>query len=282
MKAIVFAGGLGTRLSKLIINYNKHLLPLVNQATVIELNLSLLKQSGIKEVLLLINPNEKDIFNNFLKKSKFTKNIHVEIFETKEAPPISFLKLLLLSENFISNEDFLVLFGDNYFSDDSLNLIKKVIESPKDKNYLFLSHSNRPDLFGVPTILDNKIVKIVEKPKKVESNIVVTGLSKYSSNIFPIINNLLKKVSCKGLLTDLNNKLISENNLHFINNSNIWFDTGSIENYLIVRNMLVSKTSNTSLDEDLKRFKEIISDESSFQKFKEIINKAQRCNNDIS
>lgn len=92
---------------------------------------------------------------------------------------------------------------------------------------------NDPERFGVATIsrCPDKIVKIVEKPKKPESNLAVTGIYFYDRRVFEIIR--MCKPSGRGELeiTDVNNYYVDAGQMQFVTMDGWWTDAGTHESY---------------------------------------------------
>ena len=99
----------------------------------------------------------------------------------------------------------------------------------KTKNCIVTTKNNNPENFGVIKYENNKIIDIVEKPKKFISDIIVTGLYTYENKCIEIAKNL--KPSKRGELeiSDLNSYLIQKNMLKTLDlgRGTVWFDAGT-------------------------------------------------------
>jgi len=88
--------------------------------------------------------------------------------------------------------------------------------------------------------MNNKIIKIIEKPKKTNSNLAVTGLYFFDNNVIKYSESL--KPSKRGELeiTDLLNKYLKTKKLkaEFIGRGGTWLDTGSIEDFYNATNFV--------------------------------------------
>jgi glucose-1-phosphate thymidylyltransferase len=93
-------------------------------------------------------------------------------------------------------------------------------------------------------------LSIEEKPKVPKSNLAVTGLYIYDSEVFKVIDTL--KPSGRGELeiTDVNNYYIHEGSMGFSKLDGFWSDAGSFESLLRASNMVKSMRSDAMEDLD--------------------------------
>ena len=97
---------------------------------------------------------------------------------------------------------------------------------------IFLKRVKNPGEYGVAETRGNRIIKIVEKPKKPKSDLAVIGLYMYDNRVFDIIKTL--KPSKRGELeiTDVNNAYIREGLMSYSIIRGGWADAGeSIDAY---------------------------------------------------
>lgn len=262
MKAVIFAGGMGTRLSELIGNFNKQLLPMGKEPIIIKSLLQLYK-GGIDEFIIMTDKEWIDCFHSlFNNKNVIDKEIFfcIKIQACKEKG-LPLLDILDEASSFIGQEEFLLYLGDNLFIESPEILIKKLINTT-NINLIVLANAIHPENFGVPTIVNSKIKQIIEKPTNPSSNLVVTGIAKYTNEIYEIIRFLIRKNAPHRDLTSLHNILIKNNKLdHTIWNGK-WFDIGTIESYKMaltsmrkLNKGLLSFSENHSISNILKKYK---------------------------
>ena len=134
------------------------------------------------------------------------------------------------------------------------------ISSKKFQNggIIFLNKVINPLDYGVAIIKDNKIKKIIEKPKTKKSNLAVTGLYLYDKNVSNIAKKLKPSKRNELEITDLNNFYNKEYKLDYVelNSSSVWFDAGTTNSLLQAsqyiqaiqgrNNLLVSSPEETS------------------------------------
>ncbi len=111
MKGIILAGGAGTRLSPLTQVVSKQLLPVYDKP-VIFYSLSTLLHAGVNEVLVITNPENLQDFQNLLGAgSELGISIEYEV----QNSPRGVAEALLIGRNFLSDENFWLILGDNLF-----------------------------------------------------------------------------------------------------------------------------------------------------------------------
>lgn len=257
MKAVVFAGGRGSRLSKLLGGFNKHLLPMGREA-VIEVGLSSLRKGGITELLIITNHGWQDAFDFLLKEKGGNFFSHVEIKASK-SPDLPLAEVLYDAKDFTEKEDFLLFLGDNLFVGPIEKKIKYLIRE-KDSSKIILSYASDPSRFGIPVFRNTKIEYIIEKPAMVQSPWVVTGLARYTPEVYKTIEFLLMEKFSRPDLTEMHNILISEEKLKYSFWNETWFDIGTPDAYIKSIITLGKKKDIQSLFSNCNLFSEIIFD----------------------
>ena len=220
-KGVILAGGRGTRLLPLTKITNKHLLPIFN-LPMIEYPLKTLLQAGIKDILIVSGREHAGDFIEYLGDGK---DYGVTFSYKVQAEAGGIAQALLLAEDFADGDSVTVVLGDNVFEDN----FKKQIKSFKEGATVFLKEVPDPERFGVATLKGSKVTKIVEKPKKPESNFITTGLYQYDSEVFKIIKKL--KPSWRGELelTDVNNAYIKKGQMKAEMVNGFWSDAGTFD-----------------------------------------------------
>ena len=237
-KGIILAGGSGTRLSPLTKSTNKQLLP-IHDKPMIFYPLSVMMLANIRKILMIVNPGQIENFKNLLGNgSRFGIDIKYKIQDKPRGLPDAFN----LGRSFINKENVALILGDNFFYGQSLT--KKFEKSSSYSNgaTIFLKEVTEPENYGVAKINKNKIVKIIEKPKKFISSNAITGLYFFDKNVCDYASKL--KPSKRGELEiiDLINEYKKRNKLKFeiIGRGAIWSDAGKIEDLSNISNYVRS------------------------------------------
>ena len=237
-KGIILAGGSGTRLSPLTKSVNKQLLP-INDKPMIFYPLSVMMLANIRDILLIVNPGQKNNFNNLLGNgSRFGVKIEYIVQDKPRGLPDAFV----LGKKFINNQNVALILGDNFFYGQSLAKILEKSSQHKNGAKIFLKEVTKPENYGVAKIKRNKIVKIIEKPKKFISNQAITGLYFFDKSVVKFSETLKPSKRGEVEITDLIKKYHKIKKLNFeqIGRGAIWSDAGKIKDLNNVSNYVKS------------------------------------------
>ena len=229
-KGIILAGGLGTRMSPLTKAVNKQLLPLYDKPLIFY-PLSVLMLAGIKNILIIVNKGQLNQFRKILPEKNY---LGIKIQYKEQLKPGGLPQAFTIGEKFIGKDCVSLILGDNFFYGQSLTKIFKKSSNLKRGAQVFLHPVKNPNLYGVATINRfKKVIKLVEKPKKSNSNLAVTGLYVFDSQVIKFTKKL--KVSKRGELEiiDLLNTYKRKNLLkaEFIGRGGSWLDTGNVKDF---------------------------------------------------
>lgn len=228
MKAIILAGGKSTRLYPLTKVLSKHFLPIFDKP-MIYYPLSVILLAGIREILIIVNPKEKSLFEELLGDGT---RLGVSIsYETQDSPR-GIADAFIVGEQFIADESVCLILGDNLFYGQDLTRLMQQAINIKDRAVIFAYHVSDPKSFGVVEFdKDFNVTSLEEKPLIPKSNNVVPGLYFYPNSVVKVAKSL--KPSKRGELeiTSVNNWFLKNNELVAIpmGRGMTWLDTGSPE-----------------------------------------------------
>jgi glucose-1-phosphate thymidylyltransferase len=228
MKGIILHGGHGTRLRPLTHTGPKQLLPIANKA-MSNYALDDLLDAGIKDIAIIIG----DIYPEKVKEFYGDGNKHgANITYIYQQKPAGIAQAIGLCRAFVGNDKFVVYLGDNILRGGIKRYTHHFNQSNSDA-LILLCEVKDPSRFGIATISNDKIIRIVEKPKNPESNLAVIGVYFLTPDIFPIINAL--KPSWRGELEiteALQNLLTNGRKIVYDRVTGWWKDTGTPEDIL--------------------------------------------------
>lgn len=268
MKGIILAGGTGTRLYPITKVISKQLTPLYDKP-MIYYPLATLIESGIKEILIITTPEDKERFQELLGNGS---DYGITIEYKEQAKPEGLAQAFIIGEDFIGNDSVVLTLGDNVFT--GINLINKIKKASKNGATIFGVEVDNPERFGVIEINDNKVYSIEEKPKNPKSNIAITGLYIFDNKVIEIAKKIKPSKRNELEITDVINEYLKENklNVELLNKNDKWFDTGTpeslfeatqyIRNYQIKNNKQIgnieekSYLNNNITKEQLKQLAE--------------------------
>jgi len=240
MKGIILHGGHGTRLRPLTHSGPKQLLPIANKP-MSEYCVESMIQAGIKEIAIIIGGvGYEKVREYYGTGEKYCIKFHY----IKQDSPKGIAHAIRLCKDFIGNEKFLVFLGDNIIQKSIKEYAENFINQNIDASIL-LCKVDEPSRFGIAEVKDEKIVKIIEKPKNPTSDLAVTGIYFLTPLIFDIIDNLKPSWRNELEITDALQMLLEKNyGIKYDIITNYWKDTGTPED-IIHANKVILENSET-------------------------------------
>ncbi len=237
MKGIILAGGSATRLKPLTKVTNKHLLPIYDKP-MIYYPIETLIKAGIKDIMIV---SGKGHAGHFLELLRSGKEFGARFSYAVQEKPGGIAQALALCEDFADNDKIVVILGDNILEN---GITKPVRDFKKQKRgaKIILKQVSNPKSFGVAQLVKDKIVKIVEKPKRPKSDLAVIGVYMYDKQVWQVTKTL--KPSARGELeiTDVNNFYVKQKTMTFNILKGWWGDGGeSFDSLLEVGNLVAKK-----------------------------------------
>jgi len=233
MKAVILAGGFGTRLRPLTCTRPKLLFPIGNKP-LLDWTLERLAKNGIKEVILAVN-YMADAFIQRYGESSFG----MKISYSREDKPLGTGGPIKRAEKLIGHEeDFLVLNGDVFTDINYKKLVKKHREDGAIATIAIYKVAD-PSRYGVVEITErNRVTRFVEKPTRemAPSNMVNAGIYVFNPKIFDYIPED-RSVSTEH---EIFPKLADEGNLYGYFFEGMWVDIGKPEDYLEANKLLLN------------------------------------------
>ena len=229
-KGIILAGGKGTRMSPLTKAVNKQLLPIYDKPLIFY-PLSILMLAKIKDILIIVNKGQLDQYKKIIPNGD---NLGIKINYLEQAEPKGLPEAFIIGDKFIGKENVALILGDNFFY--GQNLSRLLLSSTKLKSgaKIILHKVVRPELYGVAkTNKKNKIIKIIEKPKKFISDLAITGLYFFDNKVVNYAKKLKPSKRGEIEIVDLLNFYKKRNKLHadLIGRGGAWLDTGSMDDF---------------------------------------------------
>jgi glucose-1-phosphate thymidylyltransferase len=237
-KGIILAGGTGSRLRPITFSTNKQLLPLYDKP-LIYYPLSTLMLANIRNILIIVN---KGMISNFKKLLSDGSDFGIKIHYKEQEKPSGIPEAFIIAKEFIKNNKVVLILGDNFYHGKGFTGLLNGAKKIKSGCCLFLKDVNKPQNYGVAVIKNNKIKKIIEKPKKYLSSKAITGIYFFDSKIVNISKNLKPSKRGETEIVDAIKKYLKSGNIDFkeIGRGSVWSDVGKIEDLFNVANYINS------------------------------------------
>ena len=240
MKAIVLHGGHGTRLRPLTHTGPKQLLPIANKP-MSQYCIESIKETGINEIAIIVGGVGSNKVREYYGSGE---RFGVSFTYIEQDKPKGIAHAIRLCKEFVNNEKFLVFLGDNIVQRSIADFTSNFKKSEFDATILLCEVDN-PSRFGIAAIENNKITKILEKPKDPPSNLAVTGIYFLTPIIFDVIDNLKPSGRNELEITDALDILLEKNhNISFEMITEYWKDTGTPEDILNANRQVLEHICN--------------------------------------
>ena len=224
LKGVILAGGLGSRLMPLTKVTNKHLLPIYDRP-MIHYPIECLVKGGVQDILIVTGG---DSAGHFLKLLGDGREFGARIYYAYQQGEGGIADALRLAEAFVAGGRMAVVLGDN--------LVERTIKPTVDRYHkqkrgarILLKRVPDPERFGVAEVKGDKVVGIVEKPKKPKSDLAVTGIYFYDDQVFDIIRTLQPSGRGELEITDVNNAYLERGQLEWDELEGWWSDAGTFQ-----------------------------------------------------
>ena len=236
-KAILLAGGAGTRLYPLTKIVCKQLLPVYDKPMICY-PLATLMLGGLREILVISTSKDVPMLRDFLGDGS-RLGIRLEYAEQPE--PKGIAQAFLIGADFVGDRGAVLILGDNIFYG-NLDFFRSALAIERGA-CIFGYQVRDPERYGVVEFgLDGRVISLEEKPKKPKSQYAVPGLYVYDQQVVEYCKSLVPSARGELEITDLNLIYLRQESLHvrLLGRGMAWLDTGTQTSLLEAANYIAT------------------------------------------
>jgi glucose-1-phosphate thymidylyltransferase len=236
-KAILLAGGAGTRLFPITKIVCKQLLPVYDKPMICY-PLATLMLGGLREVLIISTPKDLPMLRDYLGDGA---HLGIRLEYAEQAKPEGIAQAFLVGAKFIGDSGASLILGDNIFYG-KLDFYREALAL--DHGACVFGYQVRdPERYGVVEFDKNgKAISLEEKPKKPKSHFAVPGLYVYDGQVVDLCRTLRPSARGEFEITDLNLLYLKRKELHvkLLSRGMAWLDTGTQTSLLEAGNYIAT------------------------------------------
>ena len=236
-KAILLAGGAGTRLFPLTKIVCKQLLPVYDKPMICY-PLATLMLGGLRNILIISTPKDIPMLRDFLGDGS---QLGIAISYAEQPRPDGIAQAFLIGANFIDGSGVSLILGDNIFYG-KLDFYREALAIEKGA-CIFGYQVRDPERYGVVEFGDDgRAISLEEKPKSPKSQFAVPGLYVYDEQVVDICRTLQPSARGELEITDLNRVYLQRNQLfvRLLGRGMAWLDTGTQTSLLEAGNYIAT------------------------------------------
>lgn len=242
MKGLILSGGKGTRLRPITHTSAKQLVPVANKP-VLFYGLEALVAAGIRNIGIVVGETQAEIRAAVGDGSRWGASItYIE-----QDAPRGLAHAVLISEQFIARDPFVMYLGDNLLNRGITQFVER-FERESPAAQILLARVPDPQMFGVAELNDGRVVRLIEKPKTPKSDLALVGVYMFGPEVFTSVKRIKPSFRNELEITDAIQDLIDrslEVRPHIV--EGWWKDTGKLED-MLEANRLILDTLERRVD----------------------------------
>ena len=236
-KAILLAGGAGTRLYPLTKIVCKQLLPVYDKPMICY-PLATLMLGGVRDILVISTPKDLPMLRDFLGDGS---RLGIRLEYAEQAEPKGIAQAFLIGADFIGNDGATLILGDNIFYG-KLDFFREAL-ALESGACIFGYQVRDPERYGVVEFSPNgRVISLEEKPARPKSHYAVPGLYVYDGGVVDRCRSLRPSARGELEITDLNLLYLRDHTLHvrLLGRGMAWLDTGTQTSLLEAANYIAT------------------------------------------
>lgn len=228
MKALVLAGGSGTRLRPITYTSAKQLVPLANKP-ILFYGIEAIANAGIKDVGIIVGETRDEVMGAVGDGSRWG----IDVTYIPQDEPLGLAHCVLIAQDFLANDPFVMYLGDNFLVGGITGFVDE-FELQRPSAQILLTKVEDPTQFGVAELDESgHVVRLVEKPKEPPSDLALVGVYLFDSSIHEAVRAIQPSWRDELEITDAIQWLFDQGKLvrpYVITDD--WIDTGRKDDVL--------------------------------------------------
>jgi len=221
VKGLILSGGKGTRLYPITYTSAKQLVPVANRPVLFRV-IDAIVEAGISDIGIVVGDTASEIKSAVGDGSQWS----AEITYIPQEAPLGLAHAVLVSEEYLGDDRFVMFLGDNVLEGGIAGLVQQFAESDWNAQIL-LTKVHNPQHFGVAELRDGEIVRLVEKPDVPPSDLALVGIYMFDRHIFEAVTNIKRSRRGELEITDAIQYLIDHGyTVYPYIHKGWWIDTG--------------------------------------------------------
>jgi glucose-1-phosphate thymidylyltransferase len=262
MRALVLAGGRGTRLRPITHTSAKQLVPVANKP-VLFYGLEAIRDAGIREVGIVVSDPREMLQPDHRTGQRTTVMVNsqaeiraavgdgarfgLDVTYIEQEAPLGLAHAVKISRDYMGEQPFVMYLGDNLIKDGIAPFVRE-FEQEKPDAQILLAQVRNPQDFGVAELEGDRVVRLEEKPANPRSDLALVGVYLFGPTIFQAVDAIRPSGRGELEITDAIQRLITDGRRvrsHVIRGW--WKDTGKVEDMLEGNRMMLGSLETSLL-----------------------------------
>ncbi|HZC41048.1 MAG TPA: glucose-1-phosphate thymidylyltransferase [Streptosporangiaceae bacterium] len=235
MKALVLAGGSGSRLRPITHTFAKQLVPVANKP-ILFYGLEALRDAGITDVGMVVGDTAPMIEAAVGDGSGFGLNVTY----IRQAQPLGLAHAVLIAREYLGDDDFVMYLGDNFIIGGITPLVEEFRAGRPDAQ-IMLTKVADPRQFGVAELdQTGEVARLEEKPRQPKSDLALVGVYMFTAGVHEAVRHLAPSWRGELEITEAIQRLIDDGcKVRSTVVTGYWKDTGNVTDMLEVNRMVL-------------------------------------------